>query len=484
MFFILIAFFLSSLCANQHEAIFTHTYDDAVWEINEGEKECSSPGSDPYRSEKYLFFLATFLKTHNIKKVIDAGYGDWTSSKYLDWTGIDYTGIDIVKSVIEHNQAHYATENIQFIHSDIFEDPLPEGDLLICEGVLQHLSNADIPHFLTKISKFSHCLLINDTDSSTYTSDNRDIKTGDWPRLDLTKAPFYCSGSKLFTYRSGHKVKEVFYFCPTLKQPSIFLTFLVRNKAHTLPYFLKCIENLDYDKNQIGIYINSNDNCDRTIDILLKWAKKHHETYRFITIDLHKSKSPLPTAPHEWNPDRFSLLGKVRNESLKKALDSHLDYYFVVDCDNFITPCTLKELIKQDKPIIAPLLTSIPEKGDPYSNFFGAIDPNGYYAHHPQYFPILRRTEVGTFKVPLVHCTYLIKRSFLEKLSYVDGSRDYEFIIFSKIARKEGIDQFICNEREFGHLLHFYDNPTLKEERERVDTFFKQHPLEELISFE
>lgn len=38
-----------------------------------------------------------------------------------------------------------------------------------------------------------------------------------------------------------------------LKKPTIFISILVRNKAHVLPYFLSNIENLDYPKERITL---------------------------------------------------------------------------------------------------------------------------------------------------------------------------------------------------------------------------------------
>lgn len=248
----------------------------------------------------------------------------------------------------------------------------------------------------------------------------------------------------------------------------VFLTILARNKGHVLPYFLQCIENLDYNKKMITVYINTNNNCDNTEKVLSDWIKKNESAYSCILFEKGEYSLDAST-PHEWTPQRLKVLANIRNKSLQKTKEYHCDYYFIVDCDNFIAPFTLKELISKDKPIIAPMLTSIPEPGDVASNFFCDITENGYYQAHPDYYALLSRLKVGTFKVPLVHCTYLIKAENLDKLSYTDGDSDeYEFIIFSRHARNNGVDQYICNEKEFGHNLSFFSKVTLEEEKERV----------------
>lgn len=249
---------------------------------------------------------------------------------------------------------------------------------------------------------------------------------------------------------------------------TVLLAILARNKAHVLPAYLTCIDNLTYDKKAITVYINSNNNQDGTGEILQSWAEARKEDYRNILIDFHNVEDLGADKPHEWTAQRFKILAKIRNKSMHMAKEHGCDFYFVVDCDNFIIPCTLSDLVKKDKPIIAPMLRSIPEPNDPFSNYFCAVDENGYYRDHPTYMKILERKIKGTYKVPVVHCTYLIKAQYIDKLNYIDNTNDYEFVIFSRIARQKGVGQYICNEKEYGTMIHFYSGYTLEEEAARV----------------
>lgn len=257
---------------------------------------------------------------------------------------------------------------------------------------------------------------------------------------------------------------------PKAQEKTVLISILARNKAHVLPRFLKCIENLDYNKKLISVYINTNNNKDDTAKILETWAKEHDGQYQRIVMENHEVKEDLTVSPHDWTPKRFKVLGDIRNKSMKKAQEYDTDYYFVVDCDNFIIPSTLAFLVEKDKPIIAPMLRTIPNRTEFYSNYFYDIYENGYYKIHPEYYHILDRSKKGTFKVPVVHCTYLINTAHIDKLNYVDGSDDHEFVIFSRSARNNNIDQFICNEQEFGVLLHFVENLTLEDEVEKFKT--------------
>lgn len=271
------------------------------------------------------------------------------------------------------------------------------------------------------------------------------------------------------------------------KSKSVFLVILARNKAHVLPAFLKCIENLDYPKKLIKVYINTNNNCDNTQEILQEWKKKHENRYCSIIFESHEIENMPVTKPHEWMTSPLAIkrqkhLQEIRNTSLLRAIEHDCDYYFIVDCDNFIIPCTLKELIKHDKPIIAPMLLSLPDSVYYNGNFFFAVSENGYFKDDPAYMQISTRSLIGTFKVPVVHCTYLVKSEYLNKLNYLDDTDHYDYVVFCREARKHHIDQYICNEKKFGWLLHFGADITLEEEKKRTPEFLRKFGPGEVYS--
>lgn len=453
------------------ESVFTNIYEKALWSSDKEGKGVSGTGSLVKEAAPYMDFLSHFITFNDVRSVVDIGCGDWTFSQHMNWDHVQYWGIDVVRSVIEKNQKRFVDKNIYFIHGNSLEIELPSADLLVCKDVLQHLSHEDIDTFLRKIRKYKHCLITNDIYPN---QNNKPIVSGDYRFVDLTQFPFFVDGVKVFTYKSGVVTKQVLYMHNKLpEEKTVLLAILARNKAAVLPHFLKCIENLDYDKKLIGIYINTNNNVDNTKEMLQDWMKEHHDDYRFIVFENEEYEGELTVDPHDWDQACFQVLGTIRNKSLEKAKEFHTDFYFVVDCDNFIAPYTLKDLIAKDRPIIAPLLRSVPELNDPYSNYFCDITENGYYKSHLDYWKILHREKIGTFKVPVVHCTYLIRSDVYDRLNYLDETQDFEFVIFSRNARAHEIDQYICNEKEFGTLLHFFTNVTLQEEKEKVAAIFK-----------
>lgn len=260
--------------------------------------------------------------------------------------------------------------------------------------------------------------------------------------------------------------------CSQEKEKTVFLAILARNQGHFLPRYLQTLENLDYDKKRMTVYINTNNNEDDTKEILEEWIVKNRQHYQNILYEAHELAALDETPPHDWSLGRLKVMGQIRNRSIQLAKESKVDYYFVADCDNFIAPHTLKTLMDKDKPIIAPLLYSIPDKQDFNCTYYCAVDERGYYCEHPYYWSIFFREKKGTFIVPLVHATYLIKGEYLDRLTYEDGTDEMEFIIFSNSARSNGIEQYICNECDFGVQFAFLDKTiTREEEKKRVKAF-------------
>ena len=234
--------------------------------------------------------------------------------------------------------------------------------------------------------------------------------------------------------------------------PRVLIAILAKQKEKALPLFLRCIEELDYPKSSIVLYVRTNNNTDRTEEILRDWIERVGPSYAGVEFDAAPVEEPVETfGQHEWNATRFRVLGSIRNVSLAKTAEHGCNFYFVCDVDNFIRPCTLRELVALKLPIVAPLLRVTDPNGY-YSNFFAEVDPNGFYRDCNQYQWILQQQVRGVFEVPVVHCTYLIRGDVIPRLHYLDGSNRYEFVVFSDSARKAGIQQYIDNRQVYGYV--------------------------------
>lgn len=257
--------FFSTLYAEERrERIFTNLYATGAWGTNDEGLGSSGPGSSIEISEPYIKFLQDFIRTNGISTVVDAGCGDWSFSKAIDWGAANYIGIDIVKPVIERCQTKFASPQVTFIHGDINEIELPAGDLLICKDVLQYLSNSEALQFLDRINKYKYCLITNDACSNPCQISTRSIVCGDHRPIDLSCLPFNRQGAKILRYAAGETEKQVFLIVNSIdqKKDETKKKYFVMNQVH--PYqglfsvFLTVINYLDlYDSGDInGLFVD------------------------------------------------------------------------------------------------------------------------------------------------------------------------------------------------------------------------------------
>ena len=234
--------------------------------------------------------------------------------------------------------------------------------------------------------------------------------------------------------------------------PRVLITILAKQKEAFLPLYLQCIEALDYPKYAIVLYIRTNNNTDGTERLLRQWVSRVRHLYAAVEFDAENVAAPVEQfGAHEWNAMRFRVLGRIRNISLRRALEHHCDFYFVADADNFIRPGTLRELVALNLPIVAPFLRSIGEEFS-YSNYHAEVDANGYYQDCDQYSWILHRWASGVLEVPVVHCTYLIRADVLSELTYEDDTDRHEYVVFSASARRHSIAQYLDNRQVYGYV--------------------------------
>lgn len=234
--------------------------------------------------------------------------------------------------------------------------------------------------------------------------------------------------------------------------PRVLLAILAKQKENSLPLYLKCIEELDYPKSAIVLYVRTNNNRDRTEPLLRDWLARVGHLYAAVEFDHHDVDMPVQNfGIHEWNATRFKVIGDIRQESLAKTLQYDCAYYFVADVDNFIRPNTLAEMVALDLPIVAPFLRCLNSSAY-YSNFHSDVDNNGYYVDCAQYYWIANRWISGVFEVPVVHCTYLVRADVIPELRYTDLTQRFEYVIFSDSARRAAIPQYIDNRQVYGYI--------------------------------
>ncbi|XP_037784027.1 glycosyltransferase 25 family member-like [Penaeus monodon] len=251
-----------------------------------------------------------------------------------------------------------------------------------------------------------------------------------------------------------------------IKDPTVFVVLLARNKEHTLPYFLTLFERLNYPKERMSLFIRSDHNQDRTIDILQDWLEDNRNKYHSVEEHLDQlgpKKYPDDKFVSDWSDERFDNIISMKEEALKKARGMWADFIWFLDMDIFLTePDALHILLNEDKAIIGPMLNSLAT----YSNYWGGMTEDYWYTRTDDYLPILERKERGCFAVPMVHSFVLVDltRRASDNLTFVpknvqgyNGPND-DIITFAISAKNAGIDMYVCNSIIYGFIPPPLDN--------------------------
>jgi glycosyltransferase involved in cell wall biosynthesis len=116
------------------------------------------------------------------------------------------------------------------------------------------------------------------------------------------------------------------------KKPSILIVTLVRNKAHTLPLFLTHLEEQEYPKNRISLWIVTDHNEDNSREILETWLAKVRSSYHSIHYqhdnESEKMRKSETNFTH-WTHERFLDIIRMKEEALEEARKSWADFVFV-----------------------------------------------------------------------------------------------------------------------------------------------------------
>jgi SAM-dependent methyltransferase len=161
---------------------FQAVYQEQLWGRGSG------PGSSPANTIEYRAFVG----------VTDLGCGDWQFSHLIDWSQIEYLGLDIVPEIVAQNRSRFDEANLRFEEFTGVEK-LPGGDLLLSKEVFQHLPNQTIAEYLGVIrKKYRFALLTNSIEPTG--SVNVNISAGGYRPVRLWNAPFNAPGAVVFSY--------------------------------------------------------------------------------------------------------------------------------------------------------------------------------------------------------------------------------------------------------------------------------------------
>jgi SAM-dependent methyltransferase len=141
--------------------IFSEIYSDNRWGGVQGLFHSGS-GSTPEHADLYARVVKRLIQERGVRHIVDLGCGDFrVGAQLIEGTGVMYTGIDIVATLIEDNRRRYGSDQVHFECRNIIEDELPEGDLCLIRQVLQHLSNQQISRVLKNVARY-RCVIVTE----------------------------------------------------------------------------------------------------------------------------------------------------------------------------------------------------------------------------------------------------------------------------------------------------------------------------------
>lgn len=202
---------------------FEKIYSDKEWggAFAVGAPVFSGEGSLPQFSLSFVDSVRKFCANNGVKKILDLGCGDFQVGKMIiDGMSIDYCGVDISTTVIQHNVIRYANKGVEFCCADIVVDALPEADLIVLRQVLQHLSNETIAKVLERVANYPNVIICDEIRPNVEIP-NVDIEDGGANRVNyessllLEHPPFSARFATLSTsesHRAGNILRTIILY--------------------------------------------------------------------------------------------------------------------------------------------------------------------------------------------------------------------------------------------------------------------------------
>ncbi|KAM4772006.1 procollagen-lysine,2-oxoglutarate 5-dioxygenase 2 isoform 2-T2 [Rhinophrynus dorsalis] len=221
--------------------------------------------------------------------------------------------------------------------------------------------------------------------------------------------------------------------------PKVTIGVFIEQPTPFLPEFFNRLLALDYPKEKLFIFIHNSE----------VYHEKHIQKF------WENAKGVIGNLKVV-GPEETITQAEARNMGMDICRqDEECDYYFNIDADVVLTNSrTLKILIEQNRKIIAPLVT---RHGKLWSNFWGALTPDGYYARSEDYVDIVQGSRVGVWNIPYMANVYLIKgqtlRSELKERNHFVLDRLDPDMALCRNAREMGVFMYITNRHDFGRLL-------------------------------
>jgi len=166
--------------------IFTSYYKYNKWLDPETR---SGAGSNMQQTAVIRAVLPDLLRQYHIRTLVDLPCGDFYWMRTLELDLDLYIGLDIVESLVRHNQEHFSRKGREFRIFNAIDEIVPACDLVFSRDMLVHFSNEHILATLRRVAQSQATYLLT-THFNASGMTNKDIATGCWRPINLEMAPF------------------------------------------------------------------------------------------------------------------------------------------------------------------------------------------------------------------------------------------------------------------------------------------------------
>ncbi|BET00293.1 Procollagen-lysine,2-oxoglutarate 5-dioxygenase [Nesidiocoris tenuis] len=217
--------------------------------------------------------------------------------------------------------------------------------------------------------------------------------------------------------------------------PIVMLSIFIPWNTPFLEEFFERIQNLTYPKNRMILFVYNN--MPYHDELVANWIDESASQYLS-----HKKILSKDTTPE----------AHARDLAVQLCIVKKCDYFFAVDSVAHLdNRDVLQNLLQARRKIVAPMLVR-PNKA--WSNFWGDISPQGYYARSMDYMEIVNNERRGLWNVPYIASCYLIMGDVLPKIKggFNVNNLDPDMALAQTI-RDQGIFMYVDNREDYGHLV-------------------------------
>lgn len=258
----------------------------------------------------------------------------------------------------------------------------------------------------------------------------------------------------------------------------MLLGLFIEEPTPFLDDFFKSVRQLNYPTSRMHLLLHNTVeyHAGQVEQFLLQYGAEYASQEQVGSVSSSSSSFEAPGSGEkklsEW---------QARNYALEKCKQIGCDYYLSLDSVARLELAnTLRILIETNVTLVAPLLTR-PQKL--WSNFWGSLTSEGYYARSHDYIDLIRQDRMGLWNVAHIMNAYLMNGNFIREnlnkasvandngkqdtpaapvstankiiLSYFEPTKPdlKPALAFTHNLRQSNTFQYLLNTQDFGHLV-------------------------------